>query len=144
MKLVYDVKYTTAAKDNPRGIDIKCGKAIAKQGKSELVRTWAGDYRRQEISVTPEYHKEQITDSETKEQYEVDVDNREEVAAEIVKSLGKIANYQVKVHCCHHDEKINRPCTPWQVVAEKGEIPEEQDEYIIPPDGRPERTASNL
>lgn len=31
--------------------------------------------------------------------------------------------YQISIHNCYHDE--GQPCEPWQVVASKGEVPEE-------------------
>ncbi len=123
MKFVYDVKYATSeAKSPTKEIAIDAGE------NAEVLPSVTGEtYRRAEVRLTPVYHKEQVYSEELKQSIDVDVDNRAEVTAEIVKSLGKVANYQVKVHTCYHDEPINRPCGGWCVVAEKGKIKESEE-----------------
>jgi len=114
MKLVYEVKYKATKDVTFAAVD--CEKKTAEVVSDNL--------RRAEIKVEPEYRTEKVMDNELKKEVDITIDNREELADEIVKALGKTANYQVSVHECHHESGINRPCGPWCVVAEKGILPD--------------------
>jgi len=74
-----------------------------------------------EVTVMPEKVTKELTINGKKEM--VETTNLERVNAEIAKALKGQKNYRVRVHEDHHGE-INTPCSPWQVVDEKGKIEE--------------------
>ncbi len=119
MKLVYDIRYTNAK-------DISLS-AVADEVETKTELT--DGIRRAEIKVTPEYHTEKKI--EDKKEVEVTVDNKEAVKTEILKALGRVPNYTVKVHECRHDEGVNTPCGNWQTVAEKGKVEEVKEVELI-------------
>ena len=47
--------------------------------------------------------------------------NIQEKTAEFAEEVQSEEWYQIKQHECYHDE--GKPCQPWVVVAEKGNIP---------------------
>ena len=55
--------------------------------------------------------------------FQVEVDNKKDIVDLVKADLKEAAWYEISVHCCNHDEEINRPCSPWQVEAKKGKIP---------------------
>ena len=108
MKHVYMVEYKADK-------DISLSKVEA-EIKTDLTE----GVRRAELIAEPVYTKETVI--EDKKEVEITVDNKESVAAEIVKALDKVTDYRVKVHECRHDEAVNTPCGNWQAVAEKGKL----------------------
>ncbi len=72
------------------------------------------------------FHKFKIT-AESKEEirsYSVSR-NKEEILGDIESELATDEYYRVEYHKCKHD--IPKPCKPWEVVAEKGEVPEAEE-----------------
>jgi len=81
-----------------------------------------------QIEVMPETVTEEKTIDGKKQM--VETTNLERVSDEIAKALGSEKNYMVRVHEDHHGE-INTPCSPWQVVDEKGKIEEIEEMEMI-------------
>ena len=54
--------------------------------------------------------------------------DKEQILGDIEQELENDEYYEVKYHLCNHD--IPEPCEDEDVVATKGEIPEDEDEVM--------------
>ena len=90
----------------------------------QLIATSQGEILRSAFNV-----KRQVVGTKTVQEeegeYEVEVDNKEDILDEVEEMLADIEAYEVRCHACYHDEQSRRPCGKWKVERSRGEVPQE-------------------
>ena len=106
--------------------DFTCPVSLAKQqvfAEKEITGSYRANFNiERKVKGT-----QKIAATKDEPEHEVEVDNRQDIIETIKEDLKSAAWYRAEIHCCSHDEGINRPCSPWQVIAEKGAVLEEEE-----------------